>query len=158
MSKVRTAFIAVLIGATSITVSADVKPEVDVPGLAKGAERVVVASVQQVSSRFDTNEYGDNVIVTDAVLRVEETLKGAHAASASVTVEGGTVGNLSLDVSDMPRLKPGDRAVMFLRLNTAGRNVPHGRGAGMMKLDERNRVENSDVTLDEIKQRVRGGR
>jgi hypothetical protein len=158
MSRMRTAFVGMLLGATAITVSADVKPQVDVPGLAKGAEKVVVASVQQVSSRFDTNEYGDNLIVTDAVLRVDETLKGAHVAAASVTVEGGTVGNLTLDVSDMPRLKAGDRAVMFLRLNAAGSNVPHGRGVGIMKLDGSNRVENSNVTLDEIKQLVRGDR
>ena len=154
----RTGFVVLCVSAMTVTVSATVNPPVDVSGLAKGAEKVVVASVQQVQSRFDTSEFGDRLIVSDAALVVEETLKGPHSTSTSVTVEGGTVGDLTLDVSDMPRLKAGDRAVVFLRRNGAGVNVPHGRGVGLMKLDSNNRVDNSNLTLDEVKRLVRGDR
>ena len=154
----RIGFVVLCVSAMTATVSATMNPPVDVSGLAKGAEKVVVASVQHVDSRFDTSEFGDRLIVSDAALVVEETLKGPHSASASVTVEGGTVGDLTLDVSDMPRLKAGDRAVVFLRRTAAGANVPHGRGVGLMKLDSNNRIENSNLTLDEVKRLVRGDR
>lgn len=154
----RTGLALLFMGAMAVTLSATVHRAVDIPALAKGAEKVVVASVQQVDARFDTNEFGDKLIVSDAALRVEETLKGAHSASATVTVEGGTVGNLTLDVSDMPVLKAGDRAVVFLRRTAAGGTVPQGRGVGIMKLDGNNRIEDSDLTLDDVRQAVRANR
>jgi len=43
---------------------------------ARGAERVVVATVAETSARYERNEYGDDLIVTRARLAVEEVVKG----------------------------------------------------------------------------------
>jgi hypothetical protein len=128
------------------------QPPEGVPGLAKAASRVVVATVGDVSARWETNEHGDEVIVSDVTLHVEESLKGAAAKSLGMTILGGTVGDITLEVSSTPTLKRGERAVFFLEANPKGRLVPHRRGQGILKLDSGNRVQGTDVDLSQIRQ------
>jgi hypothetical protein len=111
-----------------------------------------VASSQSV---WRVNEQGDRLIVS--VLRVvaSETLKGASESAIDVEVEGGTIGDLTLKVSDLPALVPGDRAVFYLRRNARGAMVPHGRGEGVLKLDTSDRVPGTSLTLDEVRRTVR---
>jgi len=45
------------------------------------------------------------LIVSTVVLDVVETLKGPAAPTLNVSVEGGTVGDLTLTVSDLPSLQ-----------------------------------------------------
>ena len=59
--------------------------------------------------------------------------------TSSVTIEGGTVGDLTLEVSDMPVMEEGDRAVVFLEDSKKGGYVPHRRGSGVMKVDREQR-------------------
>jgi hypothetical protein len=88
--------------------------------------KVVVARVlDRAFPTFATNRFGDQLIVSNAVLEVPDTLKGNPQAVTTVTVEGGTVGDLTLRVSDMQELKEGDRAVFFLDDDGIG-HVPHG--------------------------------
>jgi len=42
----------------------------DIPERARGAERVVVASIRQVNATREQNEYGDDLIVSHASLAV----------------------------------------------------------------------------------------
>jgi hypothetical protein len=72
-----------------------------------------------------------------------------------VAVEGGTVGGLTLEVSDMPVLAAGDEAVLFLDTPATGDATPHDRGFGILKLDAEGRVRGNGPTLDEIRGRVR---
>ena len=122
---------------------------------ARLAERVVVGRVASSQPIWRVTEHGDRLIVT--VLRVVtgETLKGAAESTLDVEVEGGTIGDLTLRVSDLPALVPGDRAVFYLRRDTRGALVPHGRGEGLLRLDQSNRVPGSSLTLDEVRRTVR---
>jgi hypothetical protein len=122
---------------------------------AKGAHRIVVGTVVQVQSRFHVNAFGDRLIVSDAVVDIAETLKGTPAATLEMMVEGGTVGELTLHVSDMPALNQGDRAVLFLDRTPAGGFVPHGRGLGIVKLDDADRVPGGSTSLTELRTRIR---
>ena len=128
------------------------QPPEDVPGLARGATRVVVAAVGDVSARWEVNEFGDEVIVSDVTLHVEESFKGAPAKSLGMTMLGGTVGDITLEVSSLPTLKRGERAVFFLEANPKGKLVPHRRGYGILKLDSNNRVQGSKVDLNQIRE------
>ena len=128
------------------------QPPEGVPGLAKGASRVVVATVGEVSAKWETNEHGDEIIVSDVTLHVEEALKGAAAKSLAMSMMGGTVGDITLEVSSLPSLKRGERAVFFLEANPTGKLVPHRRGQGILKLDSQNRVEGSAVDLNQIRE------
>jgi hypothetical protein len=121
---------------------------------ARGAKKVILGTVTDVQSTFDVNDYGDRLIVSNALMHVDETLKGAHEPSVTVTVEGGTVGDLKLSVSDMPVMTVGERAVIFLDDTNRGGHVPHGRGYGVLMLNANNNVEGTNITLDDIKNAV----
>jgi hypothetical protein len=145
-----------------LPLSADIGPPTDIPSRAKGAGRIVVGRILDVRAQFATNRFGDQLIVSTAVLEIVETLKGAPAATLEVEVEGGTVGDLTLKVSDLPSLQAGERAVFFLDAGRGGANLPHDRGRGILKLTEADQVQNSSLTLEQLRQQIRsaigGGR
>jgi hypothetical protein len=117
---------------------------------------VVVATVNDVETgRFEVNEFGDRIIVTRAWLRVEEALKGPFEPLVAIDVEGGTLGDLTLTVSDMPLLKRGERAVFYLDAPRDGAHRPSGRGLGIMKVDGAGRVAESALTVADVKAQIR---
>jgi hypothetical protein len=126
----------------------------DVGGRAKAAEKVVVATIVSVTPTFEINRFGDRLIVSHAELRVEEALKGAPASVVELDVEGGTIGDLTLTVSDMPTLTPGERGVFFLREAKPGVHVPHDRVNSIMKLDRSDRIRGTTLTLGDVKMQV----
>jgi hypothetical protein len=144
-----------LVCAASVTMSASSGRPVDIGTHARGAKRIVVATVTDVQPRFEVNEHGDRLIVSQVWLDVSETLKGPFTSSISVDVEGGTVGDLTLDVSDMPTMKRGQRGVFFLDMTPAGGHKPYHRGHGIMLLDLTNHIENSPLSLADLKALVR---
>lgn len=140
---------------TAVTLSASTGPQIDVATHARGSTRVVVATVTDVDSEFDVNDFGDRLIVSRVSLRIEEALKGPRETAVVMTIEGGTVGELTLSVSDMPVMARGERAVLFLNMSASADHIPHGRGSGVLKLDADNRVSGTNLTLDDIRAAVR---
>jgi len=143
-----------LVCVASATLSAAVGPPVTVQARAKGAQKVVIATVEDVQSTFAVNGFGDRLIYSSVRLRVNETLKGARADAVTVTLEGGTVGDITLAVSDMPSMKAGERAVMFLDATESGGHLPHGRGLGVLQLDSTNHVRGTSLSLDDVRTMV----
>jgi hypothetical protein len=121
----------------------------------RGAERVVVGRVSSVTPVWRDNDFGDRLIVSVVHVAVDETLKGGPEQSVDVEVEGGTIGTLTLRVSDLDTFAPGDRAVFYLTHNHRGAMVPHRRGLGLQKLDRVGRVRGSGATLDQVRREVR---
>jgi hypothetical protein len=117
----------------------------------RGAERVVVGRVSSVNPIWRTNEFGDRLIVSIVNVTVDETLRGPTLSSVELEVEGGTIGDVTLNVSDLEPVAPGDRAVFYLARNRRGVFVPHLRGQGLLKLDRSDRVRNSALTLADIR-------
>ena len=153
--------IAIALAGVSLPVSAEVL-QPDLPTLSRGAQRVIVATVIQVDPVFASNEYGDQLIISRTRLRVDEVLKaGKQAADTGevlMELEGGTIGDLTLTVSDLPVLRRGERAVVFLQQNSQGAFVPHERGRGILKLDASNHVDGTGITLAEVRRAVAGTR
>lgn len=132
--------------------------QVDIPERLRGAERAVVAKVISVEARYETNSFGDELIVSRAHVKVEEVLKGEPGQEdLDVDVEGGTIGDLTLRVSDLPQLRSGERAVFLLRRGPDGVQLPHLRGLGILKLDDGDVVEASSLTLETIRGFARRG-
>jgi Mrp family chromosome partitioning ATPase len=152
----RTLLVLVLLVGSVTPISAEIGPPVDLATRARGADLVVVARVVDVASTFGASSFGDRIILSAVTVDVAETLKGVPQQAVTLTVEGGTVGDLTLRVSDMPALQTGDRAVLFLDADGRGGHIPHRRGLGILKVDAGNRVEGSSVTLDDVRQAVRG--
>lgn len=124
---------------------------VPLPVRNRGAERVLVGRVTSVNGVWRENEFGDRLIVSVVRLAVEETLKGQHQQDVDVEVEGGTIGNLTLRVSDLATFQPGERAVFYLTRAPRGAFVPYMRGQGLLKLDRANKVPGSALTLEDIR-------
>ena len=71
--------------ATSATAAG---PTIDIPTRAKGAQRIVVATVMDAQSSMSWNSYGDQVIIS-RLLEVQETMKGQAQSALRLDVEGG---------------------------------------------------------------------
>jgi len=126
-------------------------PAVPLAERTRGAELVVVGRVASVAPGWQVNEFGDRLIVSVVRVVVNETLKGQALATLDVEVEGGTIGEVTLHVSDETSFSPGERAVFYLKRTARGTFVPHLRGDGLLKLDASNRVAGSSLTLEEIR-------
>jgi hypothetical protein len=146
--------IAALLCLYTTALSAAIGPPVSVEARAKGSQVVVIAAVAEVRSRFGANAFGDQVILSDLQLNVAESLKGQASPTITVTVEGGKVGELALRVSDIPVMETGERAVFFLDRAPNG-HLLHERGLGVLKIDNSNRVRNTNLTVDDVRRSVR---
>ena len=122
---------------------------------ARGASKIVVATVVDVTGRFGTNAHGDQLIYSDVVLEVSETLKGAAAPTVTMTIEGGEVGELKLEVSHMPTVRRGDRGLYFLGRLPRGEWVPYGGERGVLKILSADRLQNTALTLPQARALVR---
>jgi hypothetical protein len=150
-------FSAALLISTAPQLPAQGVRHIDIPERLAGADRAVVARVDRITPRLERNEWGDELIVTHAELVVEETLKGGPARTLTVAIEGGTLGEMTLRVSDLPTVQAGERGVFMLR-QQGGRMVPHLRGLGILKLDEADTVKGSGLTLGMIRSMAQAGR
>ena len=56
---------------------------------------------------WSTNDFGDRLIVSIVHVAVDETMKGDVQPTLDVDVEGGTIGTLTLRVSDEQSFAPG---------------------------------------------------
>jgi hypothetical protein len=130
--------------------------EVPVPlaDRARGSERVIVGRVTAVNPVWRTNDFGDRLIVSIARVAVDETLRGAAQSSVEVEVEGGTIGDVTLRVSDIDPIATGDRAVFYLKRTARGAFVLHLRGQGFLKLDRSDRVRGGSLRLADIRRAV----
>jgi len=115
-----------------------------------GAERVVVAAVESVTADYETNEFGDRLIVSHAKLQIQEAIKGS-TEPLTLDYEGGTVDGITLHVSSLPVLRAGERGVFFVTRGRNGEFKPHLRGQGILKLDPQDRVPNSSLTLTDVR-------
>jgi hypothetical protein len=128
--------------------------DVPLPERAKGAVRIVVATVTDTSARYERNEFGDELIVTRAYLKVEEAVKGSTEA-VTLVVEGGTVNGITMRTSSLPALAKGERALFFLTPGRNGEFKPHLKGQGILKLDAKGTVRGERLTLEEVKRIIR---
>ena len=160
MSDMTRTCLAAYVAATVLGFSPAISAQVQVPlaERARGAERVVVGQVASVNPHWQVNEFGDRLIMSTVHVTVSETLKGEATPTVDVQVEGGTIGDVTLDVSDQVRLVPGERATFFLTRNANGRFVPRPRGEGVLKLDRSNRVPGSNLNLEQIRRGVAAGK
>jgi len=146
----------VSVAALAIAVSADsalagVARQVELSDRLRGAEKAVVARVETVEARFERNRFGDELIISHVRLVVEEGLKGERDRELWIDVEGGTVGDLTLEVSDLPALAVGDRGVFLMERTPEGAFVPHLRGQGILKLDRDDQVVGTGLALAQIR-------
>ena len=140
-----------LLSALATVVTGDSTVPTDLATRLRGASRTVVGSVERLEPRMVRTPRGDRMIVTRTWLRVEEAWKGRADEFLAVDVEGGTIGELSMRVSDMEPLRVGERAVVMVEPTPDGSWRPHRRGLGLLRLTSDNRVRELGVSLAEVR-------
>jgi hypothetical protein len=141
---------AVVLMSATLTASSSIP--IELSQRFRGAHRAVVATVVAVEPQFQRNRFGDDLIVSRIRVAIEESLKGDNSGELWVDVEGGTVGDLTLRVSDLPLMGVGERVVFLVdEDSTSGRFTPHLRGQGILKLDTSDRVRGTALTLGQIR-------
>jgi hypothetical protein len=102
-----------------------------VPELAAASPHIVVAVVESRQSRWNAQH---TLLVTDYALRVEERLRGEAPDRVSITVPGGSLGNLSDETCVSVHLEPGSRYLLFLgRLDEPSLTPVTGAWQGMVR-------------------------
>ena len=125
---------------------------VDLADRIRGAERVVVGVVANVEAEFRENQFGDQLIVSRTTVVVEEVLKGpANTSTLEVDIEGGTIGDLTLSVSDIESIGLGERGVFMVTQSASGGFEPYLRGQGLLQLDNDDQVAGEPWSLADIR-------
>lgn len=102
------ALLAGVVAASSTTV---IQPTFD--ELVSRAQIIFQGEVVDRRSEWETTAQGRNII-THVTFRVANVLKGRAGTAVQLTFLGGTVGDTTLAVSEMPRFLVGDRDVLFV--------------------------------------------
>jgi hypothetical protein len=85
-------------------------------GLVDRADLIFTGQVTAQRSEWRNNN-GQRAIVTLVSFAVQQVHKGRAGSSVMLQFLGGTVGDTTLDVADIPKFKPGERVVLFVEGN-----------------------------------------
>jgi len=147
--------VAVWLGMGSVGVSASHGRPASIEERTRGAQKVVVARARAVNAAWRTNIHGDRLIVSRVVLDVEESLKGASPASVSMEIAGGTIDGVTLRVSGVPQIHPGERGVFFLDESAPTVYTPHLDGDSILMLDAGDVADGTTLRLQDLRRAVR---
>lgn len=79
------------------------------------ATHILLGKVDDVQSFFGANERGDQIILSRVRVKALKWIKGDPSGVVEFMVEGGSVGELSLKVSDVPEFERGQRLRLLLK-------------------------------------------
>lgn len=79
------------------------------------ASHILVGEVADAQGYYDFNKWGDYLIFSRVTVKVEKELKGRAGKYAAFSIEGGSVGDQALYVSESPAFEKGDRFKFFLK-------------------------------------------
>lgn len=100
-----------LIAAVAVPASASIFVAMDQAELVAASQAVVVGKVLDVRSFWNDDA---TAIVTEAVVRVDETVAGEAPRFVTVRTFGGTVGTLRIEAHGFPTFAEGQRMLLFL--------------------------------------------
>jgi len=98
-------------GVVSLTASSAIPPTFQ--QLVDNATDIFVGSVARRESRWVDTSWGA-VIFTYVTFDIQESLKGTARGQTTLQFRGGTVGNVTLRISDMPEFRVGDHDLLFV--------------------------------------------
>jgi hypothetical protein len=84
--------------------------------LVSRAEVIFEGTVTGLRSEW-TGEGSNRHIVTYVSFKIEDSIKGAPGADYTIRMFGGTVDGHTMEVTDAPRFKVGDRDILFVENN-----------------------------------------
>jgi hypothetical protein len=108
-----------LLALPGLTASSSFATTVLAPSFERLVDRAELIFTGQVTSQHSEwkNQNGQRSIVTFVSFRVDAIHKGNAGSMLTLQFLGGTVGDVTLDVSEMPRFRDGERVVLFVSGN-----------------------------------------
>jgi len=100
-----------LIAAAAVPASGSIFVAMDRAELIAASQAVVVGHVTDVRSFWNDDA---TAILTEAVVRVDETVAGDAPRFVTVRTFGGTVGSLRIEAHGFPTFREGQRTLLFL--------------------------------------------
>ena len=79
------------------------------------ATHILMGKVESVESFYGVNERGDQIILSHVKVKALKWIKGDHSSAVDFLVEGGSVGDMALKVSDIPEFEKGQRLRLLLK-------------------------------------------
>jgi hypothetical protein len=133
MHRSRRIIVAIAFAITASSVVASTLLPLKLDDLATRAESIVVATVADVTPRFND---AHTLIVSDVSLAVDETVAGASVSYLTVSEYGGRVGDVELVVPGLPRFELGERVVLFVCRDALGLARTCGASQGRLRVVE----------------------
>ncbi|MFL6584845.1 MAG: hypothetical protein ACJ8KU_10055 [Chthoniobacterales bacterium] len=112
----RSIFLAALAVASVSLLSATTVIPPTFDQLLSQAELIFQGTVTNVESRWE-GEGANRHIQSYVTLKVDDKIKGAPGNNYTISMLGGTVGDETMEVTDAPRFKVGDRDFLFVEHN-----------------------------------------
>ena len=133
MRKIR---VALVTGAVLVAIPGNASTFVALPEteLVGGSESIIQGRVVGQTSFW--NESG-RLIVTEAVVRVRETIVGESPKRVTVRTVGGRVGDYTVEAPGFPRFEPRERVILFLEAGPSGTRQVRGYQQGHFEVVER---------------------
>jgi hypothetical protein len=125
------------------TIRATTLARLSLDQLAAGSDAVARVRYAGARSRWENGS-----IWTVAEVEVLETMKGHLPGEIAVRLPGGRVGHLTAIVDGTPKFNPGDEAVVFLQLSSAGGFTVAGWVEGTFRISHDPRNGRETVTQD----------
>src|SRR5262245_46825420 len=126
MSKTRILLTLTFLLSLSTLAQATAVERLDLDGLVKKSDRIVIGKVRSSRTYWSSN---GKLILTNYTIDVEETIKGQAARTLELTTIGGTIGDLTLQVTGMPVFARDENAVVFVE-KTGAYSTVVGMGQG----------------------------
>jgi hypothetical protein len=117
------------------------------------AEFIFQGTVTNIQSVW-TGEGAQRHIETYVTFQVEENVKGEAGSSYTIQMLGGTIGDETLEISDTPKFKVGDRDILFVEHNNDQFVPLVGIGYGRFHV-QRDEQTGRDVLLSDEGEAVR---
>jgi hypothetical protein len=116
MKQLHSLFLMLCVGlaVASIRATTVIPPTFD--QLVSDAELIFQGTVTDAHSKW-SGEGADRRIMTSVTFNIEDAIKGAPGRSYTIQMLGGTVDGETIEVSDSPKFKVGDRDILFVEHN-----------------------------------------
>jgi hypothetical protein len=116
MKLLRSIFLAAVACVTAASVHATTVVAPTFDELVERAQLIFEGTVTDVQSQW-AGEGGQRHIVSYVTLQVTDGVKGDAGATYTLRMLGGTVGDDTMEISDSPKFKVGDRNILFVENN-----------------------------------------
>ncbi len=126
--------------------------QLDLKALIQQADLILIGLAETVSSQYSTNQYNDQLIVSNVSIKPEEVLKGEMTGGNLImqNLLGGTVGDISMAADGSLFFRQGQQVVLFMEAGSNGPEVIDDE-LGKFDVDNAGQVPELGISLAQFR-------